>query len=271
MAKVLTLDIETQRAIVETFSLFRPFIHIDRVIVPTRVLCFAAKWRDEDKTIFKSCWADPIKLVHGKPVLIEDAQADYLKMMQAAFDLVNEADIVVTWNGDRFDVQWFEAEFVRLGLGRPTPYKSVDLIKTEKKWFKAGHMSMKLDWSARMILGDRKTPHGATDLWHDIRYGVRSERRAAQKLMREYNIHDTELTERLFGHHLPYINVNLALYEQNADGLLHCVKCNSTDLKRDGQKYHATTAGLYQMWRCKDCGATSRGKRMKHTTELRPV
>lgn len=257
-ARILVLDIETQRAVVETFSLFRPFIHIDRVIMPTRVLCFAAKWRGDDAVVFKSCWQD-------------NDEAAYRRMMQAAWNLLNEADIVVTWNGDRFDVQWFEAEFVRLGLGRPMPYKSVDLIKAVKRWFKGGLMSMKLDWSSRMVLRDRKVPHGGADLWHDIRYGTREEHRAACRLMRDYNEHDVALTERLFEEYLPYLNVNLALYERNDDEMLHCTKCNSTNLKRDGRSWYATLAGLYQMYRCKDCGATSRGKRLKHTTELRPV
>lgn len=257
-ARILVLDIETQRAIVETFSLFRPFIHIDRVLTPTRVLCFAAKWRGDDKVTFKAAWRD------------NDPDA-YLRMMRAAWDLLNKADIVVTWNGDRFDVQWFEAEFVRLGLGRPTPYKSVDLIKTVKRWFKGGLMSMKLDWSSRMFLKDRKVPHGATDLWHDIRHGTRAEQRAAEELMEEYNIHDANLTERLFDIHLPYLSLNLSLYENNEDGLLHCTKCNSTNLKRDGVKYFNTLAFSYQMHRCKDCGSTSRGKRAKRSTELRPV
>lgn len=257
-ARILTIDIETQRAVVETFGLFKQFIGIDQVQMPTRVLCFAAKWRGDDKMVFKSAWRD------------NDHDA-YLKMMKHAWDLLNEADLVVTWNGDRFDIQWLEAEFVRLGLGRPTPYKSVDLIKTVRRWFKGGLMSMKLDWSSRMILKDRKVPHGGTDLWWDIRHGTRAEQRAAEKLMREYNIHDTELTERLFDHHLPYLSINLALYARNEDGALHCTKCNSTNLKRDGVKYHATSAGLYQMHRCLDCNSTSRGKKMKHTTELRPV
>lgn len=257
-AKVLVLDIETQRGVVETFSIFRPFIHIDRVLVAPRVLCFAAKWRGEDKVIFKSSWVDND----------EDA---YRRMMQSAFDLLSEADLVVTWNGDRFDVQWLESEFGRLGMGRPTPYKSVDLIKTNKKWFKGGQVSMKLDWSARQWLRDTKLPHGGTDLWRDIRHGTRAEQRAAQKTMKEYNIKDTLLTERMFDAYLPWLNVNLALYEHNDDGLLHCTKCNSTDLKRDGVKFHATTASLYQMHRCKKCGSTSKGRRVKETTELRPV
>ncbi|QXO14337.1 DnaQ-like DNA polymerase III subunit [Mycobacterium phage Chaser] len=258
-ARVLILDIETQRAIVETFGLFKQFVGIDQVQVPTRVLCFAAKWRDDDKVIFKAAWADND----------EDA---YLRMMQAAWDLLNEADIVVTWNGDRFDLQWFESEFLRVGLSRPLPYKSVDLIKTVRRWFKGGLMSMKLDWSSRMILKDRKVHHGGTDLWWDIRHGTRAEQRAAQKLMREYNEHDVVLTGRLFEKHLPYINVNLSLYEETVDdGEMHCTKCNSTNLKKDGVKAYVTNAGVYQMYRCKDCDATSRGKRLSGTTELRPV
>ena len=258
-ARVLVLDLETQRAVVETFSLFRPFIHIDRVITPSRILCFAAKWRGEDKIVFKSCWPD-------------NDEAAYLRMIKAIWELLNEADVVVTWNGDRFDAQWVETEFLRLGLGRPLPYKSVDLIKTVKRWFKGGLMSMKLDWSARMVLKDRKVPHGGTDLWHDIRYGTRAEKRAAQKLMREYNEHDVVLTGRLFEHHLPWLsNLNLALYEQNDDGEMHCTKCNSVNLKKDGVKAYVTSAGVYQMFRCKECDATSRGKRVRGTTELRPV
>lgn len=257
-AKVLVLDIETQRAIVETFSIWRPFIHIDRVLTPTRILCFAAKWRGDDKVIFKSAWAD-------------DDEDAYLRMLQSAYDLLSEADFVTTWNGDRFDNQWFESELGRLGLGRPTPYKSVDLIKTNKRYFKGGQMSMKLDWSSRQWLMDRKVPHGGTDLWHDIRHGTRAEQRAAQKLMREYNIHDVTLTEKLFEAYLPWLSINLALFEDNDDGQMHCVKCNGTDLVRDGKKFHATQAQMYQMWRCKTCGGTNRGAKTVGTTVLRPV
>ena len=132
-------------------------------------------------------------------------------------------------------------------------------------------MSLKLDWSSRQWLKDSKVKHEGTDLWRDICYGSRDVRRAAQKLMREYNEHDVVLTEKLFEAFLPWINVNFALYENNDDELLHCTKCNGTDLRRDGVRFFNTLAGSYQLHRCKDCGATSRGKRMKCSTELRPV
>jgi hypothetical protein len=259
-ARILTLDIETQRAIVETFSIWKPFIGIDHIIQPTRVLCFAAKWRGEDKMIFKAAWTDP---------WVDDTAAgSYLNMMQALFDLLSEADYVVTWNGDRFDLQWIESECGRLKLGRPAPYKSVDLIKTNKRWFKGGQMSMKLDWTSRQWLHDHKTKHGATDLWHDIRYGTRAEKRAAQALMKEYNIHDTELTEQILELYLPWTNINLALHVPD-DGLLRCTKCSSENVRRKGFK--ATLAGVYQQYVCRDCGSWSRGHRRLTTTELRPV
>ncbi|MGB5794439.1 MAG: ribonuclease H-like domain-containing protein [Mycolicibacter algericus] len=257
-ARILTFDIETQRAQVEVFNLWPKYIPIDRVLKPARVLCFSARWRGEDKDIFYAAWDD-------------DDDGAYEKMLRAIWKLLDQADVVVTWNGDRFDLQWIEEECGRLGMGRPGPYKSVDLLKVAKRRFKAGLMSLKLEWSARQWLRDGKVDHRGTDLWHDIRHGTRAEKRAACALMREYCEHDTQLTEQIFERYLPWVSVNLALFNPPDDELLHCTKCNSTNLWRDGKRYYHTLAGLYQVWRCRDCGASSRGKRMKNTTELRPT
>lgn len=269
--KVLTLDIETQRAIVETWQTFKPFITIDNIVVDARVLCFAAKWHGSERIVFKSCWKDPYTVNGENPTAIED----YRKMMQAAWDLLNQADVLVTYNGDRFDWQWLEREFTRLGLGRPLPYKSVDLMKTNKKWFRAGQLSMKLDWSLRKMLGDRKVEHGGRDLWRDIRYGTPAQRRAACDVMREYNIGDTVKTELLFEDWLPYLSINMALFATTDDGLLHCTKCDSTNVERaivkGKQMFYRTNAFAYALYRCADCGAPSKGKRSKITTELRAV
>lgn len=256
-ARILVLDIETTRAVVESFNLFPNYIHIDRVKRPSRVLCFAALWRGDEQVIFKSAWRD-------------DDESAYLKMMKSAFALLEAADFVVSWNGDKFDLQWLEAEFGRLGLGRPAPYRSIDLFKVAKKNFGKGLMSLKLDWSARQWLGDAKLSHGATDLWDDIRYGSREERRAAQRIMRTYNEKDTILTARLFEHYLPWIGENFSLYEDGADdGTPRCNKCSSSNVQRRG--HFPTKTCMYPRWRCNDCGSWSRGRRMVYTNELRPV
>lgn len=256
-AKILALDIETQRAVTETFSLWPKYIHIDRVVKPARLLCFAAKWRDEDEVQFEYAWDD-------------DNEADYRQLVTAAWELLDEADFVVTWNGERFDLQWLQAEFVRLGFTPPAPYRSIDLLKVAKKHFGQGLMSLKLDWSARQILGDKKLSHGGSDLWHDIRYGTAAEKLAAQQTMMDYNIHDTELTEALFERFLPWIGENFALFDSDAaDGTIRCVKCGSERLQKRG--LFPTRSYQYQRYCCNDCGGWSKGRKMLYTTELRPV
>jgi hypothetical protein len=255
--RILTLDIETQRAIVETFSLYRPFIGIDRVVHPSRVLCFAARWYGQDKNIFKAAWEDPWK-GHVQ-------EGAYENLIQSAFDLLDEADFVVTWNGDRFDWQWLESEFVRVLGRRPSPYKSVDLIKTVKKNFRAGLLSMKLDWSARTLLKDAKVQHGGADLWHDIRWGTTREQAAARKLMRQYNIHDTELTERIFDKYRPWLTINVGPYYD--DGEDHCTSCGGTDLSPRGYAY--TPAGKFRQYHCNSCKSWPRGSKRLGSTSLR--
>lgn len=220
------------------------------------MLCFAAKFRDEDEVQFFSAWND------------KDTKA-YFNMIEAGWHLLDESDVVVTWNGDRFDLQWFQAEFLRLKMGPPSPYRSLDLFKVYRSKFGRGLMSLKLDYSARYVLGDRKVQHGGADLWHDIRYGTPDEKSAAIKLMTDYNIHDTVLTEHLLEEALPWTGVNFALYDiDNADRVV-CPFCESPKIQKRGM--FPTRTYQYQRYFCTDCRGWSRGRRMYYTTELRPV
>jgi RNase_H superfamily len=255
MAKVLTLDIETQRAVVEVFDIWRPYIKIDQIKLPARILCFAAKWHDEDEVLFQAAWDD-------------GDEKSYRSMITAAWELLTEADIVVTWNGNRFDNQWLEAEFCRYEMGPPAPYRSVDLFALAKKKFARGLMSLKLDWSSRHFLKDRKIQHDGRDLWDDIRYGNKKEAKAAQCLMMEYNVHDVVLTDRLFDRFLPWLSINFALYNEANAGLTVCPICESPKLHKRGRFF--TTAYAYQRYRCVN-GHWSKGKRMVYTNELRPA
>jgi RNase_H superfamily len=260
-ARILVLDIETQRSIVETFDLWPKYININQVRVPTRILCFAAKWHDEEEVQFYSAW-DEDKNYNVRP-------KQYLAMIRAAWDLLNEADFVVTWNGNRFDNQWFQAEFGRLGLGPPAPFRSLDLFQVAKRKFGQGLMSLKLDWSARQWLGDRKVDHSGVDLWSDIRYGSRAEKEFAQGLMMSYNIHDVVLTDGLFERFLPWTGANFALYDEDNVDRLVCPLCESVRVQRRG--WAPTLTYMYQRYFCKDCLGWSRGRKMVYTTELRPV
>jgi hypothetical protein len=255
-AKVLILDIETQRAVVETWSLFKPFIGIDAVIQPSRILCVAAKWRGKDRLLFTSCWRD-------------DDEDGYRAMMATVADWLSQCDVLVTYNGIGFDEQWLMGEISRLGIPKPRPFKSVDLYRLNKRNFGASQLSKKMEWSARRWLRETKSSHGGRDLWRDIRYGNATDRKDAQRLMKTYACHDVEITEQLLEVWLPYTNINLALYGRVDDETLRCTRCASTKVSPDGEL--ATNAATYQLYRCEDCGSYSRGKRGKQRTELRPL
>jgi DNA polymerase elongation subunit (family B) len=267
-AKILTFDIETQRSIVEVYGLFKnDYIPIQRVKVPARILCYSARWYDGSGDFFGSAWDDP----EWFGDIDEYAQSQYVEMLLQLWNLLEEADVVVTWNGDRFDLQWVEAECARVGLGRPAPYKSVDLMKIQKRHFKAGIMSQKLDWSARYWLGDSKVAHGSSDLWDDIRYGDTIVRAQACETMEEYCRHDTKLTEDLIWTYLPWTKMNLALHRPDLDSeILYCTHCGGHPIHPIDKKY-TTTAFAYQQYRCSKCKGVSKGKRSSITTELRPV
>ncbi|MBB3752501.1 hypothetical protein FHT44_005013 [Mycolicibacterium sp. BK634] len=253
----MTIDIETQRAITETWDLWPKYIPIDNVIIPKRILCFAAKWHDDDEVQFYSAWDD-------------NDQESYDAMIRAAWELLDQAQVVVGWNSTRFDIQHFNAAFGRLELGPPSPFRSLDLMKVAKKNFAAGELSLKLDWFSRMWLGDRKTDHGGRDLWRDIRYGKPAEKLEAQRIMEEYNRHDVELTEQLLDRFKPWTGVNWALFDSDGDdGTPRCTTCSSTKIQKRG--YFYTTCMTYQRYRCNDCGSWSRGASRVYTTELRPV
>ena len=83
--KILLLDCETSPMSVYAWSLFKPHISINQIQDTSRTLCVAYKWLGEKKTHFLSEWTH------------ED-------MIAQLHELLSEADIVITYNGNRFDL-----------------------------------------------------------------------------------------------------------------------------------------------------------------------
>lgn len=228
--KILTLDIETRPHLVWTWGLFNQNVSIGQIVEPSSVICFAAKWYGEKGTYFS-------------------------RDMRDAWYMLNEADAVVTWNGDRFDIPNLNRAFLGLGLGIPSGYASVDLLKTARKKFRFA--SNKLDHIAGELLGKHKTHHTGFKLWLDCM----EEDAKAWKLMEKYNRMDVVLTEKLYATMLPWISShpNSALYEGGKDQ--GCPKCGSTKIQKRGFSY--TTVSKFQQYQCQKCGGWFRsGKRI---------
>ena len=203
------------------------------------MLTWAASWEGEDH------------------VLYSDGLTDHKAMIKGIHKLLEEADYVCTYNGDRFDLKILNQEFLEAGLPPPSPYKSIDLLKVVKKNFR--FTSNKLDYiTGKLGLGN-KIKHRGYQLWLDCMDGKRS----AYKEMSEYNVQDVIILERLFYKLTPWIkNLNRSIIQ----GGYVCPYCGGDHLQRRGTR--KTLLGSYSRLQCQDCGGWSTGSKVEERTNI---
>lgn len=207
-------------------------IPIDRILGNSEVLTWAAAWEGSDEIMYSSL-----------------GFAKKKSMLKEIYNLLEEADAVVTYNGDAFDLKILNQEFLLQGWTPPAPYKSIDLIKTMKKRFRG--TSNKLDyWLSRLGLGN-KIKHRGHQLWLDCMNGDKN----AFEEMSEYNRVDVERTESLFQRIRPWIT-NLPNLAVDAEDGFACPACGSVHLHKRGHR--VTKTHTYDRYRCVDCGHWSR-------------
>lgn len=245
--KVLFFDIETMPHQVYTWGLWDQNVAISQIIEPGRVFAFAAKWLGQKEVNFSSDYHEE----------------DHAHMVQAAWDLLNEADIVVTYNGISFDIPHMQREFLLLGMAPPKPYKQIDLMRVAKKQFKFA--SNKLDFLSQQLGLGRKTSHEGFDLWVKCMAGDEK----AWRKMAIYAKQDVKLTEKLYHYLLPWLT-NVPHVGQMAGQANSCWACGGTKLRRDGTAHAFVTS--YRLYQCLKCGAWVRGnQRLQEATSTRAV
>jgi DNA polymerase elongation subunit (family B) len=236
--RILTFDIETMPASVYSWGLFNQNHHIEQIIEPDRMISFAAKWNGEPRVIFRSEY-------HHTP----------LGMVADLFDLLDKADVVVTYNGDNFDLPWVQRMFheQEIGFPLPSPYVSVDLYRVIKR--NERHLSHKLAYiTARYNLTGKFDHHGFM-LWRECNGDFGSViQRKAWNIMRRYNKQDVVTTDELFDEVRPYIkNIPaVALFGDAAPDRPMCPQCGSERMTRQG--YKRTRTRRYPQYQCQDCG-----------------
>jgi DNA polymerase elongation subunit (family B) len=226
--RLLMLDIETAPHKVYAWGLWDQRIALNQIVEPGYTLCYAAKWYGEREMMFDS-------VQKSKP----------LAMLKGVHKLLDEADAVCHYNGERFDIPTLEGEFVIHGLPPPSPIKHIDLLKTCRRRFKFA--SNKLDYvSQRLGLG-QKTAHKGMPLWHACMEGDES----AWRIMERYNRQDVRLLEKLHDELRPWIRnyPNRGAFS----GQHCCPSCEGAKLQRRG--YYVTRNKSYPQFQCRTCFA----------------
>jgi len=226
--RILLLDIETAPNLVHVWGLWKQNVGLPQILDSGYVLCWAAKWLDEEEVIFSS--------VH------HDGREDMLLQIHT---LMDEADAVVHYNGTKFDVPTLNKEFLLEGLTPPSGFKEVDLLKTARSKFR--FPSNKLDYISNALGFGKKVKHIGHELWIQCMAGEA----VAWKQMKEYNIHDVVLLERVYKKLLPWIkgHANRSLYSEDS---LVCPSCGGKHYHKRGYQYTQTCK--YQRYQCSDCG-----------------
>lgn len=200
-------------------------------------LCFAYKWLGEKKVHIVA--QDDFK--GYKPGSPNDK-----KVLEVLHKLMEEADIVIAHNGDRFDQKKSRARFVINDMDPVPPFQEVDTLKMAKRCF--GFTSNKLD-DLGEYLGLGRKIRTNMDLWRDCMAGDKK----AWRDMKKYNIQDVALLEKVYLKMRPWDkqHPNMA---NIAGRPTDCrIGCKSPEFISAGFKY--TKTGKYRRWQCKVCRA----------------
>lgn len=227
--KILVIDIETKAGKGYIWRMFDEVRNIEMLIEPTAMLSWAAKWVGEDYTYFDS--------IHRN---------DKEGMLENMWKLLDEADVVVGWNSNRFDIRHINAAFVEAGMPPPSPYAKLDLLATVKS--KMSFMSNKLDYVSGVLGIGHKLPHSGWSLWEGCRAGDKQ----SWATMEEYNIQDVELTEQMYEKLRPWLPVK---FNRSIEAGHVCPECGGTHLHSKGVR--RTPTMLYDRWHCVSCGSWS--------------
>lgn len=236
--KLLMLDVERSPNIAYVWGLFKENVPLARLIDTSQLMCYAAKWNQEDEVFFDS-------IHHNSPK----------GMLKGLHKLIDTADAVCHYNGNAFDMPVINTEFVKMRMKPPAPYKNIDLLKTVRQQFK--FTSNKMDHVSEQIGCGRK--HEVDfQLWVDCMAGDDE----AWDTMRAYNIEDVMILERMYEKLKPWIkgHPNQGLY---GDSGLVCPTCQSGTVQRRGFSF--TAAGRYQRYQCSDCGSWFRDRKSDET------
>lgn len=246
------LDIETAPTLVWVWGLFKQNVGLEQIVQDEAILAACFKWHLEKKCTYVDTFD-------------EASVFDDRVVVQVLWDFLDEADIVVTQNGRRFDHKKINARFIHYGMLPPSPYKIVDTLEIAKRNF--GFISKKLQWmTSRLCKKVQKRSHekfpGFT-LWTEFM----AKNPAARKEMRLYNIDDVRSMEELYTIFLPWITNHPNHGNYHDDHNLRCNRCGSENAVKNGT-YH-TDVAQYQRFQCGDCGGHIRGRVLINSTAKR--
>lgn len=240
--KVLVFDIETAPILAYVWSIWEQNVGLNQIASDWHLMSWAAKWLDEKQVMYMD-QRSAKDLTNDKDIL------------EGLWNLLNEADAVITQNGKAFDSKKVNARFIMNGMGPPSPYQHIDTKQLAKKHF--AFTSNKLEYmSANINKKYKKYSHKAFsgfDLWVEC---IKGNPKAWDE-MEKYNKLDVLATEELYHKLSPWGGTGVDLNLFRGPPKFLC-QCGSSNLKRRG--YAISKTGKYSRVHCDNCGSWATDK-----------
>lgn len=238
--KILLIDIETAPLRAYTFAVWKQ--NITHIISQWFIICWSAKWLGEEE-VFGDCLTSE-----------EAIKQDDKRIMATLWGSLDNADIIVAHNGNKFDIPKINTRFLINGFMPPSPYKQIDTYIIANQNF--GFTFNSLNELAKALNVGEKAPT-THKLWEDCMIGDSD----ALEYMSLYCDQDIIVLEGVFLKLRPYAKglPNLDLYQDSIT--MVCPVCGKPHLKEVPDKYFYTQAVKYQLYRCKNCGGLARAKK----------
>lgn len=240
--RVLILDIETAPLKSFTWGLWQQNVGLNQIDSEWFILSYSAKWL-----------GDPEENIFYKDLRGVVAQEDDTPILDELWPLLNEAQIIITQNGKKFDSKKINARFIMNGYQPPSPFKHIDTLQIAKAVF--GFTSNKLEWMTdKLCTKYKKQKHNkfsGFELWKEML----ADNIEAWLECEIYNKYDVLSLEELYTKLAPWdkTHPNFNLFKPEAK---HVCRCGSSDVVEDGFAY--TSKSKFQQYRCNSCGATTR-------------
>jgi len=243
--KTIVWDIETLVILPEAMRVFPGLGNYPGLTLRASInsiICVGWKELGSKKTHCINAWDFPKRWK-------ADVNDDY-DVVKAAYDVLHDADAIVTHNGKRFDYKFLNTRLTFHGLPPLPKIPHIDTCSVAKQNLFV--FNNRLNTLAKHFKLPTKLENGGWDLWCDVM--VRKKK--AMKLMEKYCKQDVVVLEHLYYKLLPYIS-NMPNHNLIGDGeKLKCPTCGSSHLTKHGKRRTQTT--VYQRYICGDCGSTCR-------------
>lgn len=244
-ARILTIDIERLPGLAPVWDQKTRFIPVSTWRRLPSLLCFAAKWYRDRSIQFEAVWGD----------------GGHEAMIRRSWDLYDQADVVVTYNGVKFDTPHLRSDWAVLGLPQPSSFKQVDLYQVNRRQlgFESKSLQHLCDRLGLPGKSGKYDLEGAEAAYNgDVK---------AQRRLERYNRGDVRITEQCYDALRPWITNHP--HVASSATRLTCNRCGSTNL--DGVGSYLAVVHEYSEYRCRNCGGIVRAGHVWRVARTRGV